>query len=622
MSPRLPPPARAAWLGVALAGVLGYAATLSYDFVWDDTLLIQRSWHLHQWRSLPAVLGSHFWAEVQEASHYYRPLVMLSFFLDLRLWGLNPAGFHLTNLLAHLATSLAVLALGRRLTGSHWAGGIAGVAFALHPLHTESVAFISGRTDILATLFFLLALLGYAAWRDTGRRLPYALSLGAFFLALTAKEVAVTLPAILVLYDWAAGADPASAHGVRRAGLRYAGHGGVMILYAGIRLAALGPTLDAEPGSWGGLGTRLLTTLDIVASYARLTVIPYPANAYPLIVPVTFPGSAGLWLAMALLAAALGLTAWALRRSRMLGFGALWFWITLLPFVGVNLLPLSTAIMAERFLYLPTVGFCLVLAMAFWRLLGSAALSASSELRPAPALALAGGRLLYTLLTLWRNEDWKDDYRLYSRMVEASPHAALPHVNLAYTQLPRGEIAEADAHLREAARLMPRNPRALVGLGLTRTLLGGPEAGLRYALEARALAPLNHHILATLGAVYLYRDEPARAVEQLEDSLRLNPHQVHASLNLALAFFRLGRQAEAEATLARSADLARLMSPGLPLVDRVTAEIHARPDPARARTAWERYIASLRAAGELAGTQQADLAYAEGQLARLRGGGP
>jgi hypothetical protein len=104
----------------------GYAATLTYDFVWDDTLLIQRSWQLHQWRSLPGILGSHFWTEVQEASHYYRPLVTLSFFADVQLWGLNPAGFHLTNLLAHLATSLAVLASGRWLTGSLWAGGIAG----------------------------------------------------------------------------------------------------------------------------------------------------------------------------------------------------------------------------------------------------------------------------------------------------------------------------------------------------------------------------------------------------------------------------------------------------------------------------------------------------------------
>lgn len=623
MSPRATAaPLRAAWLVVALAAALAYAATLGYDLVWDDTLLIQRSWHLHQWRSLPAILGSHLWAEVQEASQYYRPLVTLSFFLDVQLWGLTSAGFHLTNLLAHLATSLAVLGLGRRLTGSPLAGGIAGLVFALHPLHTESVAFVSGRSDVLSTLLALWALGEYAAWRETGRRWRYALSVAAFFLALTAKEVAVTLPVLLVLWDWAAGrGGRACARDAGRAALRLTGYAAALALYAGLRMAALGRVLETDASTWGSLGTRVLTTLDIVATYVRLTVVPYPANAYPLIVPVPWPGSAGFWAGLVPLAAGLWLTAWALRRSRALGFGALWFWITLLPFVGVNLLPLSTAIMAERFLYLPTVGFCLVLGALLWRWLGSVDASIRTDLRPVPALALTAIVVVYALLTLWRNEDWKDDYRLYSRMVETSPEAPLPRVNLAFTQFPRGQIVEADLHLQKAVRLMPSNPRAQVGLGLTRTLLGHREQGLSHALEAHALAPRNPHVLATLGAIHLHREEPDRAVAHLEDSLRLSPHQVHATLNLALGLFKLGRQTEAEAAFVRGAGLARLMSPGLPLVDRISAEIHSGRDPSRARAAWERYIAALRAMGELAPTHQADLAYAERQLARLRGDG-
>ena len=192
---------RGAILAVTIATVLAYARTLSFEFVWDDVLLVARSQRLREWSSLPTVLASHFWSEVHEGSHYYRPLVSLSYFLDLHVWGLNPFGFHLTNLLAHLATALAVLMLTRRLTGNLLAASIAGVAFALHPIHTESVAFISGRTDVLSTLLFLLALLGYARWRDGRGALALAGSLAAFFLALTAKEVAVTLPLILVLWD-------------------------------------------------------------------------------------------------------------------------------------------------------------------------------------------------------------------------------------------------------------------------------------------------------------------------------------------------------------------------------------------------------------------------------------
>ncbi len=611
---------RAACLVVALAAALGYAATLGYDFVWDDTLLIQRSWHLHQWRSLPVLLGSHLWAEVQEASHYYRPLVTLSFFLDMQIWGLSPAGFHLTNVLAHLAASLAVLALSRRLTGSPLAGGISGLAFALHPLHTESVAFISGRSDVLATLLLLWSLLEYAAWRETGRRLRHALSLFAFFLALTAKEVAVTLPVLLVLWDWAT-RQPTGRRRPAQALLPLAGYAAVLALYAGLRMATLGRMVDADTTIWANLPTRILTTLDIVSAYVRLTVVPYPANAYPLIVPVPWPGGPGFWVHLVPLAAGLALTAWALTRSRTVGFGALWFWITLIPFVGVNLLPLSTVIMAERFLYLPTAGFCVALGTLLWRWLGAGAASPRADLRPAPALTLAGLVVLYAILTLWRNEDWKDDYRLYTRMVETSPETPLPRVNLAFTQFPRGEIVEADLHLQKAVALMPRNARAQVGLGLTRTLLGQKEQGLAHALEAHALAPTSPHVLATLGAIFLYRNEPDRAVVHLEESLRRNPHQVHATLNLALALFKLGRQAESEALLSRGAELARLMAPGLPLLDRITAEVYTTRDPARARAAWEAYIGRLRTTDALGAPQRADLAYAELQLARLRGDG-
>ena len=208
-------PMRGATVAVLLATLLGFARTLAYDFVWDDALLIQRSQRLQDWTQLPALLSSHFWSEVHEGSHYYRPLVSMSFSLDVQTWGFNPMGFHLTNLLAHLATALAVLALARRLTGSVLAAAVAGIAFALHPIHTESVTFISGRTDVLATLFFLLALLGYVRWRQEGGLLTFTGSLVAFFLGLAAKEVAVTLPLVLVLYDRTVGSKEPRGRGHR-----------------------------------------------------------------------------------------------------------------------------------------------------------------------------------------------------------------------------------------------------------------------------------------------------------------------------------------------------------------------------------------------------------------------
>ena len=218
--------------------------------------------------------------------------------------------------------------------------------------------------------------------------------------------------------------------------------------------------------------------------------------------------------------------------------------------------------MAERFLYLPTVGFTLVLGWGAARLLGPVAWGRTTQIRPIPSLGLAAVLLAYALLTLWRNEDWRDEYRLYSRMVETAPEAAMPHLNLAFTQLARGEIGPANQHLREAVRLAPGSARANAGSGLTETILGEREAGLRHGLEARALAPGNADVLASLGALYLQRGEPALALPELTESLRIKPNQVHAALNRALALAWLDQAGPAEAQLDRALALVRLIEPG------------------------------------------------------------
>lgn len=601
---------------VALVATAAYAATLGYDLVWDDTLLIQQSWRLHHWHALPSLLTSHFWSEVGEVSHYYRPLITLTFFLDVQVWGLHPLGFHLTNVLAHAAVTLAVLAVARLTLDGEVAAAICALVFALHPLHTESVSFVSGRTDVIATLFFLLALLTYDRGRARERWGSIAWSLGAYLLALLAKEVAITLPVVLLLWDRLVRGDLRDRGAGRRAAPRYAAYGAVTALYLGLRLFTLGG-VGSSGEAWASLLVRALTTLKIVAGYAWITIVPYPTSPYYAIAPETLPPGPAWWLAVIGLAAALCATAWAVRRAPAAGFGALWFWITLTPSAAVNLLPLPSAIMAERFLYLPTVGSCLVLGWGAARLLGPVAWGRATQLRPVPALGLAAVLLVYAVLTLWRNEDWRDEYRLYSRMVETSPAAAMPHLNLAFTQLARGEIGPANQHLREAVRLAPGSPKAQAGLGLTETILGDREAGLRHGLAARALAPGNADVLASLGALYLQRGEPALALPELTESLRIKPNQVHAALNRALALGWLGQAEPAEVQLAHALALVRLMSPDLPLADRITAEVTVGRDPARARAAWERYVARLQAAGPLDPALAAELDRAAQRLGKI-----
>jgi Tfp pilus assembly protein PilF len=600
----------------ALAAIAAYAATAGYEFVWDDALLIQQSWRLHHWRELPSLLTSHFWAEVGEASHYYRPLVTLTFFMDAQIWGLRPFGFHLTNVLAHVAVTLSVLVLARRVTGDGVAAVICALAFALHPVHVESVTFVSGRTDVVAVLFFILALLAHDRGRERGGWGPVVCSLGAYFLALLAKEVAIALPVVLLVWDRLVRGEALDARGLRRALPLLAAYGAVTGLYLGLRIQALGGLVDADAAAWGPLLSRVLTAIRIAAGYAWVTIVPYPTSAFRAVAPDTAPPDLTWWLAAAGLAAALAGAAWLLRHVPVAGFGALWFWITLGPSIAANLLPLPSPIMAERFLYLPTVGFCLMLGWTASRLLGGAMPGRADQVCPTPALGLAVVLLAYGVLTMWGNEDWRDEYRLYSRMVERSPGAAVPRVNLGLTQLSRGEVGPASEHLREAVRVAPGNAKALAGLGLAETMLGDRETGLRHGLRARELAPENADVRASLGALFLHRGEPARAVPELTESLRLKPHQVHAALNRALALAWLGDGPAAEAQLDRALALARVISPDLPLADRITAEVMAGRDPVRARVAWERYVSRLQATGRLDPSLLAELARAERRLGR------
>jgi protein O-mannosyl-transferase len=431
----------------------------------------------------------------------------------------------------------------------------------------------------------------------------------------------VMLPVVVALYDWLVARRPEGAEGsaIGRAMARYAPYVGVIALYVGVRLVALGALVESDPGVWGALATRLFTTVKIVATYAWLALVPFPANAHYVIVPVEAPPPAAWWAAAGFLAVLLAGTAWTVRRGPRWGFCALWFWVCLIPSVGVNLLALPTAVMAERFLYLPSVGFCLLVGMGLGRALGAAAGAGARHLRPAPALAAAVLLLAYVGLTLWRNEPWQDHYHLYLNMVDTSPDSDLPHVNLALVQLPRGEIAESHAHFKRAVEIVPGNARALVGLGLTETILGDRDGGLRHALEGARLAPTNPNVLTFLGQLYLLRDEPEQAVAVFRESLRIHPDQAYASVLAARALGQAGRTAEAEAALGRAAILVRPGTEEASLLDRVTAEVVARRSPARARAAWERYIARLRAAPELTRAAQADLVDAERQLASLGG---
>jgi hypothetical protein len=432
---------------VALAAAC-YGNTLANDFVWDDRLT--------------AVAPAD---PTKRTGAYYRPVVMLSFAVDRAVWGERPAGFHLTNLLAHAGVGWLVGAFAQALGAVPGAALAASLLFVAHPVQTEAVSYVSGRTDVLCALFVLAALL---AWRRARGALDrWAVVTAALTLAaLGCKETALLVPLVLLV----PGASPA-AHPPRP------------WLPIAVALAwAIGWTVTAAEGTTlGGLGARLPAVAAIAVDYARLLAWPSDLHLERF---VAVPGrSAGVVLAMwAAVVVLLGaLVALALRTRTLVALALAL--ATYLPASGV--VPVYPAIAdralfaAEHFLYLPLCGLVPLLV-----------LGARRALPPAVAAGLVVALVaVWTPVTIARNRDWRDERTLFTQTLRYDPPVARVWYDLGNVRLADGDPVEAERLYRAALARAPRDGAIHLNLGIALQRQGrGVEASAAYA-EAVRLDP-------------------------------------------------------------------------------------------------------------------------------------
>lgn len=605
---------------VLCAVAITFGNTLTYGFVWDDHFLIGDSYFIRQWSSLPAIFTSHFWAGHANWKAYYRPLINVSYLVDYQLWGLQPLGFHLTNVLVHLAASLAVLWICERLFRDWLLSFAAALFFAVHPAHSQSVSFIAGRTDLVATLFFLVAFGLYHAWRESGRAAAYAGAATAFLLGILSKEMTVVLPFVLLAYEWAFVRPDEARPFLSRAAR---GVGPLLVLLAVflvIRVLVLSDMLfDRAAPVWLELPSRLLTSLTFTSFYAWVTIVPYPVSpsqTAPVIRSVADPRFV---LAAAGLLVLLGATALAARRSRIACFWSAWFWLTVAPAVGLNLLPIAAPIVADRFLYLPSVAFCVLLAMGLRRLAGEIRDIESEQVRRAPMLAFGTAIVVFAVLTLWRNEDWKDDIRLYYRMADTDPQSLLAAVNLGLVHMSRMEAREAAVNFERALAIAPNNSRVLVGYGVLLAETGKPDEGLSKALRGLAYEPGEPSLQALVGRIYVIKEDYKRAGDHYREATRLQPHFPGNYFTLAYALMKSNHLREAARAYDDGEAAARTMGWHHRLIDRLGGELFAELDPPRAIRYWERYAAAIRTVSTPGDWEKSQLADAEAALRKLRG---
>lgn len=473
-------------LAIALVTLLAigvYLNTRSHVFVWDDKFLIAQNPTIQRLQNAPAAFISDFSppGDPSKKSGYYRPVTILSYMVDFALWGNNPHGFHRTNVLLHALCSGLVYIFASSLCIHPYTALLSSLLFALHPVHTESVAWISGRTDLLCAMFLLLSLLAFSKSRAgslSKRRILFqGSSLLTFLFALWSKETAIVLPLLLPFYEYVS-VRRLPQNNVPSFIRRHASYWTTAALYMGFRLLALhrlGPTISQHTE---GFIIRLLTAPKIVGLYLKQLLWPLHLNAELEVSPVHSPLDAGFLLSIGVLVALL-LIALRLRRSGPpLFFGILWFFLTLLPVS--NLIPLQDAV-AERFLYIPSIGFLIVLSAVLYLLykhIGKPSLRIT--MTAVISLILLG----YGWITIHRNRNWKNDLTLFSANVRDAPASPRAHYNLSTFFLARGEYDQAIKELQTAIQLRPDYVQAHYNLACAYALKGKANLALQALTQA------------------------------------------------------------------------------------------------------------------------------------------
>ena len=436
-----------------------YSATLAFGFVYDDRPVFVDNPLVHAWRYVPSYFSTHFGSQLAEANAtYYRPVFLLWFRLIHSLAGLHPALWHLSSVCVHVAVTYLVFLLAWRLTGDRWTAWIAALLYGLHPVHVESVAWISGVADPLLAVFFLGSLLAYLRRRQPGGSAAWlAASLLLYAMALLQKEVAIVLPALVFTYVVLfAPRDERWGLKLRSAVVAVFSFLALTALYLLARSRALhGMVRIITPIS---VKTMILTWPSLLWFYLKLLV--YPARLSPFYDAryVTRPGLQDFVLPLAGVLAAAGLIwFWARRspaRSRAISYACALLVLPLLPALYIRVFNYSDHA-HDRYLYLPSVGFVILCALAI------------RQLRPVKLQVATAGVAAAILLagTLTQQLNWASDLLLYTRGVSIAPGNSVARNNLGNALLERGQYPDAVAVYQQVLKQDPNFWMATYNLG-------------------------------------------------------------------------------------------------------------------------------------------------------------
>src|SRR6266446_3288475 len=476
--------------GVLLLALLVYCNTLLNGFVYDDHFQVEQSPYVHSFKYVDKILTTTVWSfqGLEGKTNYYRPPMILGFLVCNKVFHTYPFGFHLVNVLLNCVVVWLVFLACSTLLLDEIVALVAAAIFALHPIHTEVVAWVAAVTELEMAIFYLASFIFFLrldSLPPKERRTSGILMFACFALALLSKEQAVILAVLTTIYEHFYRSDRETTNWKTKV-YRYGGFWIIATVYLVFRVTVLGglaPVRQHADVSWP---QAFLSAFALVGQYVAKLFWPYPLLAF-----YVFRKSVALsdprvlaGIGVGVVAAALFIYLW--KRARNYSFWVIWVALTLAPVLNARWM--ATNVFTERYLYLPSVGFCALLAggfvFLFRRFNGTRAVLRWALIAAgAVVLVLAAGEIIA------RNRDWHDDSTLVARTLAIEPHASYMRSNLGVEEWGSHHEAEAERQWRLALVDMPDNPIALSNLGMAMLEKKRYAEAEGYLQEAIALRP-------------------------------------------------------------------------------------------------------------------------------------
>lgn len=487
---------------------------------------------------------SALWAFTARHAYNWHPLTWLSHMLDCQLFGLNPSRHHLTNLLFHVANTLLLFYLLQKMTGAVWRSAFVAAAFALHPLHVESVAWAAERKDVLSSLFWMLTILAYMRYTERPRTGRYLLVILVFALGLMAKPMLVTLPFVLLLLDYwplkrfrwdrqdLQGALPQyESPDDRRCECSTS-----LLIKEKVPLLALAVVsciitfiIQQKAGAVAPLALPLRIFNALVSYIRYIEKIAWPSGLAVLYPHPTY--RLLFWPTVAAVLLLPAVTIWVLRLAkthRYLPVGWFWYLGTLVPVIG--LVQVGNQAMADRYMYLPSVGIFIIVA---W---GAVELLAEWRYRKI-ALGISAGLLLAAMLACTRMQvcHWRNNLTLFGNAVEVTENNYIMLDKYGLAMLKQGRLDEAVTQFSKALRIEPRHLDARKNMGDALLMKGRLDEAVTCFNEVLRVNKDWPEAYLNLGTAYARQNKYDLAIQNYNAALQLKPDYLSAHINLALA---------------------------------------------------------------------------------------